>query len=65
VAGRVGLTGRAGARLDDLSHGNQQRVHLATALLHDPELVVLDEPFSGLDLFAMDSMSALLGQVAP
>jgi ABC-2 type transport system ATP-binding protein len=61
---RIGLTDRAASRLDDLSHGNQQRVQLAAALLHDPELVVLDEPFSGLDPFAMDSMSALLGEVA-
>jgi ABC-2 type transport system ATP-binding protein len=60
----LGLTDRADSRLGDLSHGNQQRVQLAAALLHDPELVVLDEPFSGLDPFAMDSMSALLGQVA-
>jgi ABC-2 type transport system ATP-binding protein len=58
------LTDRAAARLDDLSHGNQQRVQLAAALLHGPELVVLDEPFSGLDPFAMDSMSTLLAQVA-
>jgi ABC-2 type transport system ATP-binding protein len=60
----LGLADRASARLDDLSHGNQQRVQLAAALLHAPELVVLDEPFSGLDPFAMDSMSALLNQVA-
>ncbi len=60
----MGLADRAGSRLDDLSHGNQQRVQLAAALLHDPELVVLDEPFSGLDPFAMDSMSAMLTEVA-
>ena len=60
----LGLADRAQSRLDDLSHGNQQRVHLAAALLHDPQLVVLDEPFSGLDPFAMDSMSTLLTQVA-
>ncbi|MGH3480150.1 MAG: ABC transporter ATP-binding protein [Jiangellaceae bacterium] len=60
----LGLTDRSAARLDDLSHGNQQRVQLAAALLHEPELVVLDEPFSGLDPFAMDSMSTLLAQVA-
>jgi ABC-2 type transport system ATP-binding protein len=60
----LGLADRAGSRLDDLSHGNQQRAQLAAALIHDPELLVLDEPFSGLDPFAMDSMSALLGQVA-
>ena len=60
----LGLTDRAAARLDDLSHGNQQRVQLAAALVHDPELVVLDEPFSGLDPFAMESMQQLLAQVA-
>lgn len=60
----LGLTGRALTHLDDLSHGNQQRVQLAAALLHEPELVVLDEPFSGLDPFVMESMSALLREVS-
>ena len=60
----LGLAERATARVDELSHGNQQRVQLAAALLHGPDLVVLDEPFSGLDPFAMDSMSVLLRQVA-
>ena len=46
---RLGLSNRAESRLEELSHGNQQRIQLAAALLHDPELLVLDEPFSGLD----------------
>ena len=58
------LADRKTAKLDDLSHGNQQRVQLAAALLHSPQLVVLDEPFSGLDPLAMDAMSALLTDLA-
>ena len=61
---RLGLANRAADRLDTLSHGNQQRVQLIAALVGDPDLLVLDEPFSGLDPIAMDAMSGLLAELA-
>src|SRR5689334_15149639 len=61
---RLGLSGRDRDRIDALSHGNQQRAQLAVALVHDPELLVLDEPFSGLDPGGIDDMSAILAERA-
>ena len=61
---RFGLTDRANSKLEDLSHGNQQRVQLAVALVHDPELLVLDEPFSGLDPLGIATMSEVLRERA-
>jgi ABC-2 type transport system ATP-binding protein len=61
---RLGLAGRGADRLDALSHGNQQRVQLIAALVGDPALLVLDEPFAGLDPIAMDAMGGLLSEVA-
>ena len=55
-----GLEGRRDDLLDDLSLGNQQRVQIAAALVHRPSALVLDEPFSGLDPLAVDSMIDLL-----
>jgi len=46
---RVGLASRAQSLTRELSKGNQQKVQFAAAVIHDPDLVVLDEPFSGLD----------------
>src|SRR5215470_13809478 len=61
---RLGLAGRAADRLDTLSHGNQQRVQLIAALVNDPDLLVLDEPFSGLDPIAMEAMGEFLSGLA-
>ena len=46
---RLGMTEYRNRRLDTLSKGNQQKIQLVTALSHDPHIVILDEPFSGLD----------------
>ena len=61
---RLGLAERAADRLDTLSHGNQQRVQLIAALVNEPALLVLDEPFSGLDPIAIGAMSDLLADLA-
>ena len=57
---QLGLGERLDDKLDDLSLGNQQRVQLAASLIHDPDILILDEPFSGLDPVAVDVMSTML-----
>jgi ABC-2 type transport system ATP-binding protein len=57
-----GLADRSDSKLEDLSHGNQQRIQLAAAIVHDPEVIVLDEPFSGLDPIGVESLSDVLRQ---
>ncbi|HEX5014504.1 MAG TPA: ATP-binding cassette domain-containing protein [Candidatus Limnocylindrales bacterium] len=57
---RLGLGDREKDKLEALSHGNQQRVQLGAALVHDPELLVLDEPFSGLDPIGIATMTEIL-----
>jgi ABC-2 type transport system ATP-binding protein len=47
--GRLGMSEYRNKKLDTLSKGNQQKIQLITALAHDPDIVILDEPFSGLD----------------
>ena len=57
---QLGLAERTTSQLTDLSLGNQQRVQLAASLVHNPDVLVLDEPFSGLDPIAVQVMSDML-----
>ena len=61
---RLGLGDRAGEKLEKLSLGNQQRAQIAAALVHDPEVLVLDEPFSGLDPLAVEVVLEVLRERA-
>jgi ABC-2 type transport system ATP-binding protein len=61
---RMGLADRAKSKLEELSHGNQQRIQLATALVHEPELLVMDEPFSGLDPIGIATMTEVVQERA-
>jgi ABC-2 type transport system ATP-binding protein len=61
---RLGIGDRADSKVDALSHGNQQRVQLAAALVHRPDLLVLDEPLAGLDPSGIDAIGEVLVEQA-
>lgn len=61
---RLGIADRRDDEVQKLSLGNQQRVQLTAGLMHDPDILVLDEPFSGLDPVAVDVMSEVLRERA-
>ncbi|HVV75013.1 MAG TPA: ATP-binding cassette domain-containing protein [Mycobacteriales bacterium] len=61
---RLGIHERAGSKVEALSHGNQQRVQLAVALVHRPDLLVLDEPLAGLDPGGIDAIGEVLREEA-
>jgi ABC-2 type transport system ATP-binding protein len=60
----LGVADRANDKLSALSLGNQQRVQLAAALVHEPAFLVLDEPLSGLDPVGIDEVSGILAKLA-
>ena len=60
---RVGLGDRANSKVKDLSGGMQQKVQLGTALIHNPQVVVLDEPFQALDPVNVDVVKTLIRDI--
>lgn len=61
---RLGVAERMEDKVESLSHGNQQRVQLAAALVHDPQLLILDEPLAGLDPVGIDAIGEVLVEQA-
>jgi ABC-2 type transport system ATP-binding protein len=59
---RMALTDHRDAKVEELSKGNQQKVQLASAAVHDPALLILDEPFSGLDPINDELLRELLAE---